>query len=430
MSLIHIEGFDAVTGTTIAGYAGLDMAFQAKKALANSPHSDTYTVDPDPLTEFAPASGRYDSGGALKLYFKQHTARRERTEDGVATSTLGNTGTWTRMPISRQFDIESFVLGFSYKKTVDGNSSNGIISVVDSAGDPLFILGVNSSKKLILYVPNHSSATYANVFEDGTNAPSGKQKNYLKTSFIGSILGTGSTDVKTNDWQTIEIKCTVNSSKNYTFEVKMDDTTEISVGGASYSNNQCDNIREIIMSPGIFSSAGSDTQKTAFGAFYDDVYLLTTSGGFNNDYIGSTSRVQYLPVNATGNFQNFGIGAGSSVTGILRKIDNGTTFVSGIRPVSGVFDMTSIGTMTTVNGIRHFTQARWQTQSGNMDFVQVTNGSGLEATGIVHAGSGINLDSTYTIRQEIQNYNPATNVAWTTSDINSLQVGVRSNAAS
>ena len=32
--------------------------------------------------------------------------------------------------------------------------------------------------------------------------------------------------------------------------------------------------------------------------------------------------------------------------------------------------------------------------------------------------------------QEIQNYNPATNVAWTTSDINSLQVGVRSNAAS
>ena len=37
---------------------------------------------------------------------------------------------------------------------------------------------LNSSKKLILYVPNHSSATYANVFEDGTDNPSGNVKYY------------------------------------------------------------------------------------------------------------------------------------------------------------------------------------------------------------------------------------------------------------
>jgi hypothetical protein len=97
------------------------------------------------------------------------------------------------------------------------------------------------------------------------------------------------------------------------------------------------------------------------------------------------------------------------------------------NPGSGVFDVSDPETITTANGIRYITTAKYGTGATNLEFFTKTNDAFHIASGDVHNGSPIALGSSFSTFQEIQENNPATDTRYTQAELNALQVGLKAS---
>lgn len=110
------------------------------------------------------------------------------------------------------------------------------------------------------------------------------------------ILATGTTTIATSTWYYVEVQVTINNSTG-SMELRLDGSSpEASVTNV---NTQ--------------SSANATANKINIGAnsqYYDDLYLLDSTGSLNNDFLGDVSIDTILP-DAAGDFSEWSLGAGS-----------------------------------------------------------------------------------------------------------------------
>jgi hypothetical protein len=163
-------------------------------------------------------------------------------------------------------------------------------------------------------------------------------------------------------------------------------------------------------------------------AYIDDWYLLDGTGSRLNDFLGDV-RVEALEPTSAGGQQQWTLGAGSSHWSAVddgAAPDDDTTYIESntvAQVDTNVFEDSALPTTGTVHAVQVTILAK-KDQPGNRLLAAVTRQS---ATNYVGSNLAVNQDS-YTFIEGGFDVNPATGVAWTITEVNNAEFGVKVTA--
>lgn len=244
--------------------------------------------------------------------------------------------------------------------------------------------------------------------------------NYLQVrlgSAAGTILGTSATPFPIlTQWRSINMWVKINSSTGRVV-VKVDGVTQIDYTGNTKNggtNTTIDGIR--------MSMAYGSAKALA------DLVICDASGSINNTYPGDISCIRRLP-NANGSYSDFTGSDGNSVNNYLLVDDSPSdtadfTFAAtaSLLDSYGVEDLPLAA--TAVMGVRAVAKcAKSGAGSAGMS-VFVREGS------TDTFGPDVPLSTSFAWQgDDIRELCPSTSAAWTISDVNAMEIGVRSEAS-
>jgi len=264
----------------------------------------------------------------------------------------------------------------------------------------------------------HNSSSYAtqflNLMESGTTqlALQTDGSGHIQILRGGTTLETSTQTYTQGVWYYVELKATIdNSSGSY----------ELRVGGETW-----------------FSDSGIDTQNTAnaytdqvrigcsssFNApYFDDLYILDTTGSANNDFLGDVV-VECIRPTGAGNQTDFTPSTGSNWQNVddTTPDDDSTYNYHAPQGLPGT-DLFTMGDLATISGavfgIQPVMYVR-KDDAGSADIYSVIRTGGTD-----YAGSGISLPDTYIFHRDLLEENPDTATAWTVADIDGIEGGYR-----
>jgi len=229
------------------------------------------------------------------------------------------------------------------------------------------------------------------------------------------LLGTSSGHtIEGQAWYYIEIKAKIDSTVG---------TVEIKVGGIQRLNLTGKNTQN-----------GSNAYVGAYRirwvnpllTWYDDHYVLDTTGSApNNDFLGDR-RIDKALVNGAGTHTDFTPSAGANYQNVDEIPADGDTTYNYSGTVNNqdsyaLANLTALG--TTINGIRQQAQVRKDDAGTRKCYLQQRSG-----TTDYNVGSEIILNDVYKTHNRICETDPNTSAAWTESGINALEVGIKDSA--
>ena len=159
--------------------------------------------------------------------------------------------------------------------------------------------------------------------------------------------------------------------------------------------------------------------------YYDDLVIMDSLGTTCKDFLGDI-RVEALEPTAAGNKQQWTLGAGSSNYSAVddgATPDDDTTYITSSTVNQIDTNITEDSALPT-SGIVHAVGMKLlakKDQPGNRTIAPVTRISG---TDYVNSDLTVNQDS-YTYRPEAWEVSPATAVAWTITELNGAEFGVK-----
>jgi hypothetical protein len=167
---------------------------------------------------------------------------------------------------------------------------------------------------------------------------------------------------------------------------------------------------------------GASGSGTALQWDYDDVVVLDTTGSVNNDFPGDCA-VSVLYPNGNGNSSDL-VGSDSNSTDNYLLIDEATPstadYVGGgtandhdsytFQDISGAEEIVAVAPSPYV----------YKTAVGTRDFNMVVRHGGTDNDGAL-----TNLSASQIYMQQVYENNPGTGLAWTQSDLNNAEFGVK-----
>lgn len=232
-------------------------------------------------------------------------------------------------------------------------------------------------------------------------------------------LAYGTTVMAMNTWDYIEVKCTIHDTTG-SFEVRINGVTEISgtnVDTQVTANSYAD---RMIWSNG----QGNDVTP-----WLDDLYICDGTGSApTNDFLGDI-MVEALFPNGNGNSSQFVGSDGNSTDNYLlvdeqNQPDGDTTYVQSSTVAQK--DTYAMGNLTatagTVYGVQVNSVAK-KTLAGTRTIVHVSRESGGTEADSAAKALSLSYVNNYTISES----KPSTG-AWTISDINNAEFGVKVNS--
>jgi len=220
-----------------------------------------------------------------------------------------------------------------------------------------------------------------------------------------TLVATGATVLSQDTWYLIEF--TVGTGASASYEIKIDGTSEIS-GTSNFSTNQHGQMR-------IGKHANRNGNTVNF--YYDDVAVHDTS------FPGAGQLVR---MQVTGN------GAYTAWTNDYLNVDeiphDGDTSIintstSGNAETVTFESCASAGISGTINAVQPYIVCR--DEGGTSAFRLRLRVNGTDNDTSTNRDHG----STYQAIQNVHTVNPTSGLPWTTSDLDSAEVGVRANAA-
>lgn len=227
----------------------------------------------------------------------------------------------------------------------------------------------------------------------------------------GTTLATTSGAALTpNVWGYVELKVTIDDSTG-SYELRVNGVNEASASGVDTRNAGNASVDRV-------QFAGSASASS--NVYFDDIYILDTSGSLNNDFLGSQKVVAIYP-SAAGDSTQFAPSAGNNYQAVDdNPPDDDSTYVeSGTSSQLDLynFDDTSL---VGVKGVQ--INARCKETDGTPFSVHLVAKSGATQSD----GSAIAVGSTnYLTRTRIVETDPDTSAAWTDGGIDSAQFGVK-----
>lgn len=212
-------------------------------------------------------------------------------------------------------------------------------------------------------------------------------------------------------WRYLELQVTIDNSIG-AYELRVDEVNVMSASGVDTQESASATLDHVQLRYG------------GTGTIWDDFYMLNASGSVNNDFLGDV-MVETLYATGNGTTNAWTPLSGSNFQMVDEPQQDGdTTYVS--TSAAGNIDLYAMGNLTdlaggTVLAVSVATCLRHDSATQTARNVLRTGGSNFE-------GGDIAVPAAYAYSESIWETNPDTTSAWTESEVNALEAGVKLEA--
>lgn len=270
-------------------------------------------------------------------------------------------------------------------------------------------VGALSAGRICSFEDSGSAQVSVHINSDGTlKVVQGASTNLGSSSAAALSAGT---------WYYIEFKATISDAAG-TYEIKINGVTAVS--GSSVDTKATANATANSLIIGGIATVTSGGGATSTD--YDDVYLLNSSGSVNNDFLGDVRVDAYLPSGA-GNTTQWTASAGSNYQCVDESPQNGDTDYVQTSTVNNkdtyaFADMTH--TPSNIYAVQINAIAK-KDDAGTRSICLVTRSGGSDTDGATQALSA----ASYSDFTEVRETDPNTSAAWTKTNFNSAEFGIK-----
>lgn len=229
-----------------------------------------------------------------------------------------------------------------------------------------------------------------------------------------NLLATGATALSSGTWYRLEVKADLSDNTDCVWEVKLDGASE---GSGSYANSNGGTTY-------LFLGKVGNRNGNSVDFYYDDVLISDSA------YPGA-GRCTLLAPNANGNYQTatIGAGAGSHYQNVDEvPHDSDTTYLvtdgAGGAETEAVSDTAGASISGTINCVKAMCVLKRDGATNGS--IKQRRRSGSTDSDL---GSAFATTASYTLCASLMDTDPATSLAWSTSGIDGVEVGVLDNSA-
>jgi len=228
------------------------------------------------------------------------------------------------------------------------------------------------------------------------------------------LAATSAGYIAPNVWHFYELKTTINNTTG-TYEVRVDGNSSPILSGSGANTRQTAN--NYVNDLKIAAATGGSGEHT----YCDDIYLLNTSGGSNNDFLGDTRIEGRVPTGA-GNYAQFTPSTGSNWQNVDEVPANGDTDYNSTATVNNKdsFAHQSLSSLSgTIRWVNHWVLAR-KDDAGTRKVAPLFRISASD-----YVGTDDTLSTSYQYFGQVYENSPATSSAWAISEINNAELGYK-----
>lgn len=303
----------------------------------------------------------------------------------------GNAGQPSRMRTPSLGTQNTWYIGFGMRKT---NASGNI---------DLTLFKDTSDQVQLRFIPDFPTPTFKIALYRGA-----------------TLMSETGSDFATDTWYYIELKTTVRTGTNGSYELRVNEVTKFSASSINLANAGSDGANKFYWG-----------YTTAWSNRLDDVYILDDQGSINNSWLGD-SQVEGIHPIQDGDDSDWTPSTGSDNYAMVddpQSAYNITDYVTGdtaaerdlyefgnIQELSGTIRGIAVINFGALDqaGSRTF-KNKYKTDGGGTLYDLPSNGSPEQ-----HAVSSTGFAGFMTIAEE----NPDTTTNWTTTDLNNAQFGI------
>lgn len=234
----------------------------------------------------------------------------------------------------------------------------------------------------------------------------------------GTLLGISSFTYQPQSWYYVEFGYTIDSV-NGSVTVKVDGNTVLSLSGINTQAASPPAVNRVALCP---VRGSANFENSAY--WYDDFYVVDTTGPAPyNTFLGD-AKVLSLKPDGTGSIANWTASSGTT-WGAIDDVTllNSTDFV--YTSASNATDLYTLTNLTPTGSIIYAVKsivAARRTDAASASLAPI-----ISTGGILYSGSSDFAITTATAEYSTTfTTNPSTSIAWTASDINSLESGFKS----
>ena len=237
--------------------------------------------------------------------------------------------------------------------------------------------------------------------------------NFLQAKVGSTVLQTAGTPLAANSWYYIEVKVTIHDTTG-SYDVRVDGASVLSGTNVDTRNG----------GTGVWNRIQLATNSFASDRFYDDLYVCDGSGSLNNNFLGAC-RVENLMAQ-TGNGSNVGLtpSTGTDHGALVDEVPPNTTDYNS-SPTVGAKDTYNLPSLTLSGAILGVQTSLFvaKTDAGARTVCTVCRVGGTD-----YDGANYTPLTTFGYLTEMRQVSPATGIAWTSAEIDGLEVGMKVTA--
>lgn len=303
----------------------------------------------------------------------------------VTYSNTNSTGGYLRKTLSAVSGTTA-IMGFGFKiDALPGAASRTpLVSILDGATEQVS-LDINPAGTLSLY--------------RGTAA--------------GTLLGTSVTALSINTYYYIELKTVIHATTG-TYEIRVNSTNVLSGTGANTAASGVAQWTGVQIGRN-YSGSGAATIQD-----YDDLYTCDGSGATNTDFLGPI-RVKAIYADGAGASTDFTPSAGLNFQNVDEALTDGDTTYNSESTAGDhdTYTFAAIGLTGTVKGVQTNLMVR-------------SDGAGAETIAPMiristtdYQGTTVGITTSYADSMQVYAVSPATAAAWTVSEIDGAEFGIK-----
>lgn len=261
----------------------------------------------------------------------------------------------------------------------------------------------------------HVSNKFLVRFVDGTTEHVDLRMTTSNLLFVtrnGTTLGTGTTALSSSVFYYLELKVTISDTVGVV-NLKINGNTELNLTSQDTRNAGNASADTIFI-----AKAGVDNNGATSN--WDDFYVCDSTGSVNNDFLGDV-RVQAILPSGAGNTTQWTPSAGSNFQNVDDTTPNGDTDYNSTSTATNK-DTYAFGDLTPTSG--SIKGLQWLAYVRKDDAGARTVAPVYRSTSDFDGTTQSVLDS-YVYLREIKELNPNTSAAWTISEVNAAEFGIK-----
>ena len=245
--------------------------------------------------------------------------------------------------------------------------------------------------------------------------------NQMKLVVIlnNAVIATGTTAISAGVWYFIEMKVTIDNTTG-AYDVHLDGASEITASATDTQNTANAYATAVRLGGQMgYSIFGSGSFKGI--GWFDDFYVCDNSSAVNNDFLGDC-RVQCLFPDGPGAHTDFVPSTGLNWQNVDDTTPDGDSTYNASIAVNNI-DTYSFQDLTptsgSVKGVQVVIDVR-KDDAGTREIAPV-----IRQTATDYVGTTVSVQSSYAMKMQVYNVNPATAAAFTISEVNADEFGVK-----